>query len=261
MHYLVPAAEEVCHVTSLQLFLKDRKDYINAGLLLGRMFSVTSLSITLKNRHLGGIVGGASETGREVIKTLFPPGYANHLRAKLRRLRIEFMSIRLAGAILPDVVPLDELKHLHLLRCSETDQLCNSLSRLNLTLESFCDECSESTQPGMMKGFLTALHPLQELRVTSWHYTLGCERFDWPSLMPHAADVQRLVVCDHTPFRSDSFMATTRTIPAFKAFCERASSLRQLSMTGPAIENIYWKSARGLDAYLVCLDRIRDLVH
>lgn len=206
-------------------------------------------------------MGGASETGREVVKTLFPPGYANTLRAKLRRLRIEFMSIRLAGAILPNVVPLDELKHLHLLRCNETDHFCDSLSRLNLTLESFCDEYSESTQLGMMEAFLTALHPLQELRVTSWRYSLGSERFDWPSLMPHAADLQRLEVCDHTPFRSGPFVATTRTLSTFKAFCERASSLQQLSMLGPAIEKIYWKSAHGLDAYLVCSDRIRYFVH
>jgi hypothetical protein len=172
-YYHVPAVDEVQNITSVQLFLEGRKDCTNAGSLLGRMTSVTSLAVTLKARHFGGIRGGASETGREVVTTLFPPANANPLRVKLRRIRIESMSFRLAGVILPNVVPLDSLKHLYLLRYSDTDHLCESLSRLSLALESFCDERSTSPGQGKMEAFITSLGPLQEFRVTAMNHGVG----------------------------------------------------------------------------------------
>ncbi|GAB7321981.1 hypothetical protein MBLNU13_g03042t1 [Cladosporium sp. NU13] len=44
----------------------------------------------------------------------------------------------------------------------------------------------------MMQDFLISLGPLQELRVTSEKYKPGSERFDWPTLMPHASELRYL---------------------------------------------------------------------
>jgi hypothetical protein len=254
---LIPAIDEVNHVTCLQLYLSNRQDCTTAGLLLGRMSSVTSLSITLKAPALDSSMGNAYSAGREVINTLFPPDYATHPRAKLKRLRIASMSFHSAGTILPTVIPLNELKHLHLLKCADTERLYESLAQLTLTLLSFCDERCASLDEGAMDTFLKSLAPLQKLRIISQISAVGFEKFAWSTLLPHAPELRCLEVGDYRPRNSESFMETRRTVPAFQTLCDRTSGLQYLSMLGPAIERYDWKSTCGLDAFLVSQCRIR----
>lgn len=250
---LIPPADEVSNITCLQLFLRNRKDCRNSALLLERMTSLTSLSIKLECDLLDHSMGCRCATGQEVVNTLFGAGYATSPRARLRRLRIESMSFRYAGAILPTVLPLDQLEYLHLLSCSRTDRLYESLSQLDLTLQSFCDEHYSSVHGGAMVSFLRSLAPLEKLRVTRNVRTDGHEESAWSEIMPHASKLRCLEVGDHEPPTDASFFNTRRTLPEFWAFCRTASNLEQLSMLGPQIESTTWDSARGLNVFLVSL--------
>jgi hypothetical protein len=71
--FLLPPVDEVSHVSCLQLRLKNHQDCRNAGLLLERMHSVTSLFLRLMAPCLDGTMGDACETGQQVINTLFGP--------------------------------------------------------------------------------------------------------------------------------------------------------------------------------------------
>jgi hypothetical protein len=252
--HLIPAADEVGHITCLQLFLSNRQDCINVGLLLQRMPSVTSLSITLSTPYLGNFGGDKSAAGREVISALFGPDYATQPHAKLKRLRITSISFQSAGTILPTVVPLDQLEHLHLSQCQDTEPLYESLSQLNLSMKSFCDMSNNSLGREAMRAFLKLLSPVQKLRASDELYMHGGDRFDWSTLVSHAPELRFLEVADCRSDPDEPFMDEKTTLPAFRTFCSHASRLQQLSMIGPSIEPETWDCTLGLNAFLVSLN-------
>jgi hypothetical protein len=160
------------------------------------MTSVTSLSITLSTPYLGNDRGDRCAAGREVISALFGLDYATQPHAKLKRLRITSISFQSAGEILPTVVSLDQLEHLHLSQCQDTEPLYESLSQLNLSMKSFCDMSNNSLGREAMRAFLKLLSPVQKLRASDELYMHGGDRFDWSTLVSHAPELRFLEVAD-----------------------------------------------------------------
>lgn len=84
----LPEADELGHVTSLQLFLHNKKDCQTAGTLLERVQRIRSLAIVLNDTLLDF---GASDTGAAglaVINSIFDSGNVSRSCPGLRRLRI-----------------------------------------------------------------------------------------------------------------------------------------------------------------------------
>jgi hypothetical protein len=178
-------------------------------------------------------------------------------RARLASKSSTHFSGHSSGTILPAAVQLNDLKHLHVLQCIHADRLYESLSQLNLTIESFCDGGYGTRDDGAFKIFLRSLAPLRKPRITSTHVDPNSGESAWPSLITHAPELRCLEICDHLRDHEGPFMDEQRSFPTFQAFCGLASHLQQLSMPAPAIEKETWKSDLGLDAFLVKSNRNR----
>lgn len=247
-----PSSDELSHVTCLQLYLRSRKDCRNARTLLERAVCVTSLAIELSVETLDFGSGRGQEAGRHVINTLFSSKNATHIGLKLRRLRIRSMAFCDAGTILPTVLPCEGLEHLHLLNCSHTDRLCESLSQLKLSLRSFCDEGHDAHRGDHHAAFLKSLPPLQTIRLTGYYRlaTMGHEGSPWPVFVPHASSLRCLEIGEC--YLNQNSITSKGKVPAsFEEFCASASNLQQLSITGPEIEKSTWAATGGLHAVLV----------
>lgn len=251
---LVPMADEVNHVTCLQVALGNMQDFQTARILVDRMTSVTRLTITM-NSHRHTMDGLLSDACGEVVNTMFASGNAFSRGHKLKRLRLENMWLQEIGITLPKVLPFDGLTHLQLYNCSQTNILCETLSQLDLDLQSFCAEhIKDPPRPGAIDGFLRSLPPLRQLRITH-HDRIRLnekevESFDWTALMVHAPNLRCLDLDDFTA-KSELFIDTTRNLPDFLAFCKSASDLQQLSIIGPELSKAAWSTPYGLHTLLV----------
>jgi hypothetical protein len=253
---LTPTFDEIGHISCLQVLLRNGRDCDIAGQLYSHMPLVKNMTITLNDDRLDGTMGGKGETGRGVIDKIFGSPDTSHARAKIRNLRLEGMSLKSAAVILPALLPLDELEHLHLLRCRYTSRFCESLAELNLCLKAFCDQQAYNVRsPGTMDAFLNSLRCLRTLRLSrDWRSSSDFESCDWPSLLPCASELLSLDLDDHEPGPDGVlFLDTRRSLPGFRVFCDRASQLQQLAMRSPGLEETHWNAPHGLKAFLVKL--------
>lgn len=253
---LTPAFDEVSHVTCLQLFLRNGRDCDIAKQLLDHMPLVTSLSIKLSRACLDRTMGGKGETGRAVVNKIFGSANPSDRRLKLKRLRIEWMSFKSAGIILPTLLPLEKLEHLHLFKCRYTSRLFESLTELKLRLVSVCDQRAYSNGPSLniLDVFLKSMQPqLRKLRLSrDCRSNGGFKTCDWPSLVPHAHELRCLELDDWKPGTQNAlFSETRRSLSGFSEFCDGASQLQQLSMNSPGLEEVYWDKRDGLQDFLV----------
>lgn len=247
----IPTSDELRHVTCLQVFLRSQDDCRNARNILERTVRVKVLEIELSDKRLGVDSGSAREVGREVVNTLFASTNTVHPVPKLQLLRIRSMSFSEAGTILATVLPCNELRHLHLLYCSHTDRLCESLSRLKLNLQSFCDAGCGTDHEDAHTIFLKSLSCLQTLRLTGYHRAARShhEGHPWPMIIFQASSLRCLEIdleCGDSNTANEP-----KILRSFAAFCASASNLQQLSVAGPEIERSTWKSVHGLCALLV----------
>jgi hypothetical protein len=228
--------------------LKNGRDCDIAGQLFSRMPLVTNVAITLSNELLDLTMGDKDETGREVINKIFSPSNSDDTRLQVKILRIEGMSLKSAGPVLPTI--------LHMFRCRYTSRLCESLAELNLHLKVFCDQRAYNTPShGIVDTFLKSLQYLRVLRLSrDWRSLCDYESCDWPSLLPCAHELRSLDLDEHKPGPDGVlFLDTRRSLSGFQTFCGRASCLQQLSMRSPGLEKIHWDATHGLEAVLVSL--------
>jgi len=246
----MPSSDELTHVTCLQISLQSKRDCRNARMLLERTVCVTSLSIQLSTSTLDYGPGKELEAGRGSVGTLFASNDAVHRGPKLQRLRICSMSFSAAGAILPTVLACDGLQHLHLLCCSDTDKLCESLAPFKLKLRSFFDTSHDADRKAAHAIFLQSLSCLRTLRLAgnSCALTPGFEGYLWPMIVAHSLrslDISEL----HVPKLDEA--NKSKFHHAFKALCTSASNLQQLSIADPEIKKNNWSPDNNLLPILV----------
>lgn len=192
---------------------------------------------------------------RDVVSTFCAPSNAMGRSVKLKYLRLESMDFQETGRRLADVLPFEDLAHLHLYQCESTGVLCEALSRLELNLQSFCVEQPfnfDRRPSGAVDAFIRSLPPLRQLRFIKdfigWETDI--EQFDWTALKSHAPTLRCLDLDDFRE-RAELFIDTTRNFPDFLDFCRSASDLQQLSIIGPKMEKAAWSSPYGLYTLLV----------
>ena len=218
------------------------------------MLSLTKVAITLNGTWLDPTTGNKSEVGRYVIHKIFGSPNTSRSRLKLRVLCIDGMSLKSAGVLLPTVLPLENLEHLHLFRCKFTGRLYEGLTELKLRLKSFRDQrANNKPSSGIVDSFLASLRSLRNLRLSiNGRYSIDYEPCDWPSLLLHAHELRSLDLDDYKPGPGGVlFVDTRRSLSGFQAFCDRASQLQQLSTRSPGLEATHQNLPHGLNAFLV----------
>ena len=253
---LTPIFDEISHVSCLQVVLKNGRDCDIAGQLFSHMPLVTNVALTLCNKCLDHTNGDQSEAGCKVLNKIFGSSKTNHDRLKVRVLRIEGLSFKSAGVVLPSILPLEGLEQLYLFNCRYTSRLCESLAELSLHLKVFCDQHAYNTpRLATVDTFLKSLRYLRVLRLSrDWRSLSDFEPCDWPSLFPCAPELRSLDLNEHKHGPDGLlFLNTRRSLPGFQTFCDRASQLQQLSMRSPGLEKNHWGAAHGLEAVLVSL--------
>lgn len=247
---LPPEADELCHITSVEFFLRKKKDCQAAGSLLERVERIQSLAIVLEDHLLDFEARDSGAAGLAVIKALFDSGNVSRSCPGLKRLRIQSMSFESIGFILPTLLTLNHLQKLQLYKCWETNRLYETLSQLRPPLHTFSDErfCNDRFQHTTDMLF-KSLAPLKTLRISVDLDTPILDELGWSALMAHASQLEILEVNDWCTI-SNSFKGD-RALPLLDAFCERASRLQQLAIECPEIASYSWKSITGLDSFLV----------
>lgn len=217
------------------------------------MPAVKNLTIKLRNAGPDLSMRRAGETGRKVVEKMFGSTMSSHRSQKLRFLRIESMSFEIAGNILPAVLSLEHLDHLHLINCKHTSRLCENIMPLGLSLHSFHNQGAHcGPQEGAINAFVKSLRLLRKLRL-SCDDDSEISSFDmceWSSLIPHANELHCLDFDDYEP-RIVAFSGTRRPLLDFDLFCSRASKLQQLSIKSPSLSTYRWKEVGGLQSLLV----------
>jgi hypothetical protein len=164
-----------------------------------------------------------------------------------------------AGELLPTLLDLKKLETLQLAGCNQVSHLYDSLSLLQLQLQSFSDEVScdghdqntllPTGPEGSHSAFLSSLKALQKFRIRGTQCDQSTETFDWAAL---AANASSLHILEMTDYRGNGpFSKGSTALPGFRTLCENATQLQQLSINGPEIHQPDWKSAHGLNVLVV----------
>jgi hypothetical protein len=250
-------------VTCLQLYLGTKQDCRRAGLMIERMQHMTSLAIHLDEERLPKSMGGFEDTGLTVVRTLFVGKTHARRCPNLKALRIESMWFKSAAEVLPTLLDLERLEHLQLSGCNQTNRLYESFSQLHLKLRSFTDElsCNGHYQSPLntwmpmglqvsISAFLSSLKSLQKFRIRGTPCDSGrTETFDWVALAANASSIRILEMTDHR--ENGPFSRRSTALPGFRALCENAAQLQQLSICGPEVDRSDWDSAHGLKVLIV----------
>lgn len=258
--HITPSNDELGKVTCLQLYLGTKQDCRRAGMLIARMQHMSSLAIHLDEERLPKSMASELEaTGLAVLRTLFVGTHRARRCPNLKALRIESMWFESSGEVLPTLLDLDRLEHLQLVGCNQISYLYDSLSQLQLKLLSFSDELSCEGHEGALllpegpegstSAFLGSLKTLRKFRLRGTQCDQSPETFDWTAL---AANASSLCILEMTDFRGNGpFTKGSTALPGFRALCENATQLQQLSICGPEIHESDWNSGHGLDVLLV----------
>jgi hypothetical protein len=265
--HITPSTDELSTVTCLQLYLGTKQDCRRGGMLIERMQHMTSLAIHLDEERLPKSLGtGYEGSGLAVIRTLFIGKTLARRCPNLKALRIESMWFASAGDVLPTLLDLGRLEHLQLSGCNQTNRLYESLSQLQLTLRSFTDELScNGHYQGLLipagshsstSAFLSSLKFLNKFRMRGTPCDSGTETFDWAALAANASSIRILEMTDHRgngPFSKGSSLPFSQgtALLGFRALCDNATQLRQLSICGPEVDASDWDSSHGLKRLIV----------
>jgi hypothetical protein len=266
--HITPSTDELGTVICLQLYLGTKSDCRRAGMLIERMQHMTSLAIHLDEERLPKSIGSGYEgSGLAAIRTLFIGKTQARRCPNLKALRIESMWFSSAGDVLPTLLDLGKLEHLQLSQCNQTNRLYESLSQLQLKLRSFTDEFScNGHHQGLhnmpagsqisTSAFLSSLKGIQKFRLRGTPCDWRIETFDWAALASNASSICILEMTDYRgngPFSklSSTPISPGTALPGFRALCENATHLQQLSICGPEVDASDWNSAHGLKVMIV----------
>jgi hypothetical protein len=262
----MPQGNELAHITTLQLYLQQLDDCERAGVLIDRAPGIKTLAIEFEDR-LGsfkrsgrpsahGPFRWESEIARDITIKLFQSVNSATPRAGLESLRIKSLPLNELLLILPEKLPLRNLKHLHLNRCRQVGPFIRMLTQLGVDLVSY------------HVGFQSEAQEIRELNEALLHQMTSPKRMhissmgemvcDWATVTARASSLLSLSIDDED---YDAFFQTREDIPfvlhrstsGFSGFCSAASSLEQLAVSSPLIESERWGDVHGLTKFLVSM--------
>ncbi|OQO00825.1 hypothetical protein B0A48_13512 [Cryoendolithus antarcticus] len=264
--HLLPDADELRNVTTLQLTLRNKESCARAQTILQAAPMVINLAIELSCTEW--LTSDGPKTGELVVNTLFDQqdikiGSQKSQKPALQKLRLSRMDLTTAGTILPTLVDCGSLRHLQLVDCDNMVPLCESFSQLRLPLEILeIKDASDGDRRGKTDVLLQSVRQLRRFRITRSVYDDPNHDFQWAALQRHAATLQVLEIVDG---ESDGnvFRANTvidRSAAALRKLFVSCTDLRQLCIGGFGLESGTWTNQiHGVNLLLDCVSNLRNL--
>jgi hypothetical protein len=217
---LVPKADHLALITTLQLYLRFEEDYKHTTFLLESTPSLVSLDI---------------EVLMDRPETIFPSIPLSGRPRRLKSLRMECFYFENGGTTLFNIVRFEDLEELQLFFCKAYGCLLLELthSHLPLKLKSFCIDEQDTRAVQFDNNtniFLGSLNSLERISL-ALNPDLGFTdiKIDWCALEAHASTLKYLrVECNVL----DSLFPTESSITAFERLCKSADNLKQLAISG-----------------------------
>jgi len=241
---VIPIANELKHVTTLQIWLKDREDCTVAGKLLQRARHTQNIAIAFNSVALDKRLGTPPEAAVAALDTLFAQCRKNKPGLQLLAVRLEGLDLGIAGAILPTLTDLRGLRRLQIERCQAFDKLLEALTQTQLPLNSLV--VTSRFYAGdlqVLKTFLdspTGPHVLEKLRLTAGlgHVSIDCGIIESLITLGPARKVLELHDIKHSSALFDGGQYDDmKVLSLFTAL----SNLEQLSIQVPKIERPFYR--------------------
>lgn len=239
---LTPRADELAHVTSLQIFLpREEWEHLNqAGSIIDRTPALRSLDLELErcgifDRH------NCCDSAFAIVKIMLRSRGENKRPLMLKTLRITSMCLRLSGHLLLE--SLRELENLQLIRCRDIDSFLRELSTLRLSLSSVCiDKPSVALDhSGSAVGdFLLSLTSAKRiiLRLPSDAFP---GRSVWQALQQHASSIECLSIEEISPDGIPRCICRLFDLTSHTEMLMQAPRLEQLAFSGFDFEAGWWQ--------------------
>ena len=177
------------------------------------------------------------EIDAEIFKGLFTSCANARYHARLKKLRIGLMCLEQSGKLLPRLLNLEGLETLQLVDCDEIGSFIEHLTQLQLHLYSvYIDRDGDGPRDvAAISDFIASLAAPKRI-------SLLCEvdypydrQIDVVCLQKHAQSIEYLRLEDNNATRLTSGLSDQK--PQFCSFFEHASNLKQLSLSGPVLDD------------------------
>lgn len=219
-----PDEEQLAHITTLHLLLKNSHDRNNAVSLLESTPSLSSLNLELHSLHADDF-----STSEKFSRLQRGP-------RRLRSLRVQNICFLLGSSTIAGLVELEELEELQVIDCKEYNCLLRDMKSLPLKLKALCiHECDETTKlfNSIENDFLRSLSPMVRLSLTlGSDFNLPSSLLDWSALQAHAPALQCLRIKYTWPE-----LPFSKFQSGFAQFCKAALSLKLLAISGVTVGN------------------------
>ena len=185
---IAPTANELAHVTSLQIYFAvgndDQAD--RAGLILARTPALRYLDLELESYDIYDD-DECCDAAVRILQQMFHRIESGQ-PTRLKSLRITSMCLLHAGMLLPDIMDLRMLEHLQLARCLDIDPFLRQLERFDLNLLSLCieDFFRVDIADFAINDFIRSLKPLKRITLIF----AGIWSFDLRTLQPHYSSLE-----------------------------------------------------------------------
>lgn len=216
-------ADHLARVKHLRICIWDPRDSEQATAVLESMHELTSVDVDIRKND--------AEVNRIALGLDFRALSFNHERSWIRSLRLD--AIDFDRGTFPGLPGAQNLKHLQLVCCSSYDLFLQELTALSLNLDTLTIE--EAGNGGGSFGthannFIRSLSSLERVRLTlEADFERVRRLLDWSALHGCASVLRSLKLQYHSvlaPYPSDE------NVLDFRRFCQKASSLEQLSISG-----------------------------
>lgn len=239
---LLPRAEELCRITSVQLYVTDASDCKTVPLIFERAHNIRSLSITAwRNLDFGEATH--SENCEKLINCIFSSvtsGTAHPLQ--LHHLHLMRLDLERCGGVLVEIIDLSRLKKVALESCRNSSTLFTHLAESDNMLKDVIDideEEDEDLDRDGYKQFLTCAKGLRTIRSTAFPITErdpNATRCSW-DLLQHHGTTLRILELDHVDHNSDVF--DLEGCEAFSRLMKRCTVMEQLAFTMPKAKEAF----------------------
>lgn len=249
---VIPLADELKHLSTIELLLRNRHDCTIAGELLQRTRRLQHLSIGFSAFKLDGSLGTESETTLAAINDLFGSSRKGRSNSQLTTLHLERMDFAGAGVIIPTLTDLRELKHLRLYKCRGARYLMEALTQMRMPLTSLSLDSINVSEVNVLKAFLQSVTlpgNLSRLRLAGNMYLSKDQHGILDALIDLAPKLKSLALEDGV----DVYSLVPGGRPGdvkMLSLCKSLKVLEQLSLHVPDIETPFDEEF-GLDRVLV----------
>lgn len=195
---IAPGRDELAHVTSLQVYMgvTDYGHLTRARVLLARMPALRGLDLELEDCDFLDN-GECCDSAVWLVANMFRSRNEIWQPARLKSLRITSMCLSHVAMHLGELLNLDKLEHLQLIRCTDAEPFLRILEPLGLNLSTLCikDSAWSEITDFATRDFLQSLRTPKTLKHLTMkfyeHWT-----FDERTLLSRSSSLEFLCIED-----------------------------------------------------------------